>query len=66
MFVQNFYLPFQNVYVGYVVGNMESTTNIGLCFYRIEYISDLKWTSVEIAVGTGMEFIFNSSLDGKC
>ena len=29
----------------YVVGNMESTTHIGLCFYRIEYISDLKWTS---------------------
>ena len=54
------------MYVGYVVGNMESTKHIELCFYRIEYISDLKWTSVEVAVGTGMEFILNSSLDGKC
>ena len=45
----------------YVVGNMESTTHIGLCFYRIEYISDLKWTSeMEVAVGTGMELVIKS------
>ena len=53
MFVQNFYLPFQNVYVGYVVGNMESTTHIGLCFYRIKYMGARVGLVVEVEVAVG-------------